>query len=67
MDEELFARSIASICGALTVLAEAQDPKKAPPKDAMALGLAYSDCWLDRIMPGTVKVDRQGKVSFEKP
>jgi hypothetical protein len=67
MDDELLARAIASICGALTVLAESQDPKRAKPKDAMAQGLAYSDCWLDRIMPGRVHVDSRGNVSFDTP
>ncbi len=67
MDDELWSRSVASICGALTVLSEAGDPKKPPPENPLELGLAYSDVWLENIMRGCVQVDvSTGKVSFDR-
>ena len=67
MDDELWSRSVASICGALTVLSEANDPKKKAPENPLELGLAYSDVWLENIMRGCVQVDvATGKVTFDR-
>jgi hypothetical protein len=57
MDDEMWARSIASLAGALTVLADVADPKKKNPADPLTQGLAYADAWLDNILPGRLRGD----------
>lgn len=70
MDDETAARIAASFCGALSVLADviqnASDVRKAKakPVDVLTQGLAYSDGWLDQIMPKRLHVDAKGKASF---
>ncbi len=68
IDEDTLWRAVASICGALTVLADVaeNDPKKPKVKDPMMLGLAYADTWLENIDPFSARDDDGVKFTLDR-
>jgi hypothetical protein len=65
VDDETFARSVASLCGALTAIAENDNRPSNKKLDPMQAGLAYADCWLDNILKGRLKRSENGTITFE--
>ncbi len=69
MNDDLFARSVAALCGALSVLAEQAESTRKPSANPMTLerGIAHSDAWLEQIRPGHVKISSTGERSYGEP